>query len=402
MKKHVPQNEASGGSKKLSLRALIISSLLSLLLGILLTVGVFFLRLDRDGLSMLQAASIIRARFVGDYDWHQVVDQSLDHMVDSLGDRWSYYLTQSEYQQVLESRSNSYTGIGITISRQVGDRIEILSVSPGGPAEKAGIQVGEAIRTVGGVSVTAETWQSCIKAMSGEAGTNVALEIEDTNGALRSVTLTRAEIVSIPVTHEMLDGSIGLVHIRNFYSGSGAAMIAAVDELTEQNAKCIIFDLRDNPGGYVTELTKMLDHLLPEGVIFQSRDLGGEQRSYTSDEGMLDLPFAVLVNADSYSAAEFFAAELRENVGAYIVGETTCGKGYAQQLFPLRNGSAIGLSTSRYFTGEGVSLIGKGVVPDAQIDLTEDARNALRQGKLPNQEDTQLQEAVRAMQSPPS
>jgi len=402
MKKHVPQHENSGGSKKLSLRALIVSSLLSLLLGILLTVGVIFLRLDRDGQSMLQAASIIRTRFVGDYDWHQVVDQSLNHMVDSLGDRWSYYLTESEYQQVLENRSNSYTGIGITISREIGDRIEILNVSPGGPAEKAGIQVGEAIRTVDGLAVTAETWQRCMVALSGEEGSKVLLEIEDANARLREVTLTREEIVSIPVTHEMLDGSIGMVQIRNFYAGSGAAMIAAVDALTAENAKAIIFDLRDNPGGYVLELTKMLDHLLPEGVIFQSRDLGGEERTYTSDEAMLDLPFAVLVNAESYSAAEFFAAELRESAGAYVVGETTSGKGYAQQLFPLRNGSAIGLSTSRYFTGQGVSLIGKGVVPDAEIGLTEEARNALLQGKLLKQEDKQLQEAVRTMEAPPS
>lgn len=401
MKKNVPQHEHLGASKKLPLRALILSSLLSLLLGILLTLGVLFLRLDRDGQSLVQASSIIHARFVGDYDWHQVVDESLANMVDALGDRWSYYLTESQYQQVLENRTNSYTGIGLTISREIGDRIEILSVSPNGPAEKAGIQAGDAIRRVEELSVTVETWQRCMATLGGAEGSDVRLEIEDTNGALRVLTVTRAEIVTIPVVHEMLDGGIGLVQIRNFYSGSGAAMIAAVDALTEKNAMGIIFDLRDNPGGYVTELTKMLDHLLPEGVIFQSQNLEGEDRIYTSDEAMLDLPFTVLVNAESYSAAEFFAAELRESVSAYVVGETTSGKGYAQQLFPLRNGSAIGLSTSRYFTGEGISLIGKGVVPDAEIVLTEQARIAQLEGNLAKGEDKQLQVAVRAMEVSP-
>lgn len=343
---------------------------------------------------MLQVVNIIRSQYVGDYDWHEVVDGSMDYMVSSLGDRWSYFLRADEYQHVLESRKNSYIGIGVTVSRGTEDGIEILNITPNSPAERAGMLVGDWIVAVDGVTVTEQNWRSRVEAIAGAEGSVVKLEVKSPSGSLSTMDITREKIVSIPVVHEMLSDQVGYVKIRNFYSGSGSAMIAAVDDLVQQGATSLVFDLRNNPGGYVTELTKMLDHLLPEGVIFQSRTLEGEEQVYTSDASKVDLPIAVLVNKDSYSAAEFFAAELRESAGAYISGELTTGKGFAQQLFPLRNGSAIGLSTSRYFTGKGVSLIGTGVKPDAQLSLSEEQQRLYAQEKLSHDEDVQLQAAL--------
>lgn len=398
MRIHLPRKQTGSGRKQASLRLLLLCSIGSLLLGMLLTLGFLFIRLDRDGLSVLQAVSTIRSRFVGDYEWHEVVDASLNQMVQSLGDRWSYFLTKDAYEKVLEKRSNSYVGIGVTVQHQEDNGIDILFVSENSPADRAGIHPGDSIRKVEDVAVTKETWQQCFDAMEGEAGSSVRLELQDSTGMLRSISVVREEILTNPVSYELMDGNIGLVKINNFYSGSGAAMISAVDALVTQGAQSIVFDLRDNPGGYVTELTKMLDHLLPEGVVFRSENLQGDEQSYTSDAAKIDLPFSVLVNADSYSAAEFFAAQLRESTGAFISGETTSGKGYAQQLFPLRNGSALGLSTSRYFTGAGVSLIGVGIVPDAQATLNDDRHLLLKQGKLAHQDDPQLQAAVKHLQ----
>ena len=195
----------------------------------------------------------------------------------------------------------------------------------------------------------------------------------------------------------MLEGNVGLLRLRNFYSGSSEAFKAGVQALQDAGARSILFDVRDNPGGYVKEMTAILDYLLPEGVIFISRDLEGGEREYTSDAAAVDLPFAVLVNGESYSAAEFFAAELQESVGAVIVGEPTSGKGYAQQLFPLRNGSAVGISTSRYFTGSGTSLIGIGITPDASVELTMEEYLLLLQGELAPGDDPQIQAALSAL-----
>lgn len=394
MKKQTQTNKENTSKRQVSLRVLLISSLLSVLLGVGLSASIFFLRLDKDARSMLQVVNIIRSQYVGDYDWHEVADGSMDYMVSSLGDRWSYFLRADEYQHVLESRKNSYIGIGITVSRGTATGIEILNITPNSPAERAGMLVGDWIVAVDGVTVTEQNWRSRVEAIAGEEGSVVKLEVKSPSGSLNTMDITREKIVSIPVVDEMLPNHVGYVKIRNFYSGSGSAMIAAVDDLVQQGATSLVFDLRNNPGGYVTELTKMLDHLLPEGVIFQSRTLEGEEQVYTSDASMVDLPIAVLVNKDSYSAAEFFAAELRESAGAYISGELTSGKGFAQQLFPLRNGSAIGLSTSRYFTGKGVSLIGTGVKPDAQLSLSEEQQRLYAQEKLSHEEDGQLQAAL--------
>lgn len=397
MKEHEETTKQKKSRKSVTVRTCLLGCLLSLMIGMVLTLGILFARLDRDGQSMLQAVSTIRSQFVGEYDWHSVMDESLEQMVTSLGDRWSYYLTQDEYQKVQASRSNSYIGIGVTISQTQGDAIRIETVKEGSPAARAGIQSADSIRKVEDVAVTQDTWQQCVDMLKGEAGTSVRVEVQSADGVQRGISLTRETIKTISVTHKMLPDQVGLVRIRNFYSGSGDGMIAAVDALVKDGAQSIVFDLRDNPGGYITELTKMLDHLLPEGVIFQSRNLKGQETLYRSDAEMVDLPMAVLVNADSYSAAEFFAAELREAKGSFIAGELTSGKGYAQEIFPLRNGSALGLSVARYFTGDGASLIGVGVEPDAKLSLSDEDRILLIGEKLPEQQDIQLQAAVGAL-----
>ena len=140
-----------------------------------------------------------------------------------------------------------------------------------------------------------------------------------------------------------------------------------------------------------------MDDLLPEGVIFRTTAYNGKEKEYTSDAGCVDLPMAVLVNADSYSAAEFLAAQLQESAGAAVVGEQTSGKGYSQMLFDLPDGSAMGLSTARYFTGSGKSLIGTGLTPDPQVSLTQAQQRDLLMGKLAHEDDAQLQAAIQTL-----
>lgn len=383
--------------KRVSFRILLLTSVLSIFLGMIVTVGVLFVRLGTDGISLLQSMVVVRSRFVGPYEWNQVTNQTTNAMIGALEDRWSYFLTKEEYVQLQEARRNAYTGIGITISMEAADGIQILSVTKESPAEEAGLKAGDAIRSVEGVTVSEDTWQKCMELITGEEGTIVNLGIETSDGENLNIEVMRREILTIPVEHAMLPDHVGLIRLRNFYSGSADALIEGVDALVQDGAKSIIFDVRNNPGGYVTELTKMLDHLLPEGTIFYSQDIKGKETRYTSDEEQIDLPFAVLVNGDSYSAAEFLAAQLRETTGAAVVGEKTSGKGYAQQLFPLQNGSAIGLSTSRYFTGQGVSLIGVGLTPEPLVTLTEDEQLLLLQEKLSYENDAQLQAAIEAL-----
>lgn len=374
-----------------------LACLLCLILGGGIALGAVWAWLGEDGRTLLSAQHLIERRFVGDYDKTEELHSTLNAMVEGLGDRWSYYLTPDEATQVREDRENAYVGIGVTVSQEGEGGLEILTVTPGGPAAEAGIQSGEVIQAVDGVTVTAENRSDCITAIRGEEGSRVTLTIASASGETRDVTLERQAVHGITAAWTMLDGDIGLVTIANFYQGTADLVKQGVDELQQQGAKGLIFDVRSNPGGYVSELTQILDDLLPEGVIFQTTAYNGEKKAYSSDADCVDLPMAVLVNADSYSAAEFLAAQLRESAGAAIIGEQTSGKGYSQMLFDLPDGSAIGLSTARYFTGGGKSLIGTGLTPDIPVSLTDEQQKQLLMGQLSHAEDPQLQAALQAL-----
>ena len=397
--KHLDRQGPSKQKKRFSLHALIVTGALSAVAATLLLILGVGKVLGTEGLSLLQAAFLVKSQFVGEYDSGKVIDETLDSMVASLGDRWSYYLDKDEYIQVSQTRANEFVGIGVTVSSKSGEDIYIMSVMEDSPAQRAGLQSGEYIRGVNGVTVTGETRASCVQDIGGPEGETVTLEIEGTDGLRRVVDIVREMVHTVSVASELLPDGTGLVRIKNFYSGSGDALETQVKNLIDQGASQLIFDVRDNPGGYVAEVTQMLDYLLPEGKIFIQQDLGGHEKVYTSDASYVDLPFGVLVNQDSYSAAELFAAQLRESAGAIIAGAQTSGKGYAQQLFPLANGGALGISTSRYFTGGGHCLIGVGLNPQPLIQASDEERSLLQAGHLTHEEDSQLQALLKAMGS---
>ena len=322
------------------------------------------------GASLLEGLKLVEDKFVGEYDETAAVDAALEGLVSGLGDRWSYYLTEEEYQAQNQRRTNQYVGNGVTVTYEREDGLLIQEVTPGGPAEAAGLRSGEVITAVDGVSLAGDARFEGASLIQGEEGTTVSLEVLGAGGVSRTVEVARASMDTDPVEYEMLEGDVGYVRLLNFYDNSAARLEAAVTELQTQGAQALIFDMRDNGGGYLSQLTDMLDFLLPEGPIFITRDKAGHEEVTYSDASCVDLPMVVLVNEDTYSAAEFFAAELQEWGVARIVGEPTSGKGYSQQTFALPHGGAIAISTGAYFTGSGTSLIGTGLTLDQEIYQT--------------------------------
>lgn len=347
-----------------------------------------------QALTVLEGLGAVRTAFVGDYDPDAALDTAMEGLVYGLGDRWSYYLTAEGYEAQKQSRSNTYVGIGVVVRYTDERGLLIDTVRAGGPAEEAGLEPGEIITAVDGTSVAGDARYDATGLIQGEKGTDVVLTLLAPDGSEREVTVTRAPIETEPVKSEMLEGKVGYVSLSDFHSRTADQLNAAVDELVEQGAEALVFDMRNNGGGYVDEMTAMLDHLLPEGAIFRSESKAGVEHEVKSDANCVDLPMAVLVNSGSYSAAEFFAAELQEAAGARIVGEPTSGKGYSQQTIPLPNGGALNLSTARYTTGSGVSLIGTGVTLDREVRLTEEENALLAAGVLDKGEDPQLQAAL--------
>ena len=372
--------------------------LTAVLLAVALTLagGVLTLRviLGAEGLGMMEAMLLIKTKFVGEHDIGAATDQAMDALIDGLGDRWSYYMDADAYAAQQESRSNSYVGIGVTVTYPEEGGLMIQSVTEGGPAAAAGLVPGERITAVDGTPLTAENQQEAAAMVRGPEGTQVTLTVEDAGGGVREVTVTRATVEEHPAEGELLPDGTGLVTIRNFNSRCAEESIAAVEDLVDQGAERLVFDVRNNGGGYVSELTELLDYLLPEGPIFRSRTKEGLERVVTSDASCVDLPMAVLVNGNTYSAAELFAAQLQEMDWGVVVGEPTFGKGFSQQTFSLANGGAINLSTARYYTGQGVSLIGAGLTLDQEVVLTEEEAAKLAAGTLSPQEDPQLQAAL--------
>lgn len=359
-------------TKRFSALHLIILLPVTMLLTAGVLLAVFYGIFGKEGLSLLEGLYSVNSRFVGEYDETQVVDSALSGMVDGLGDRWSYYLTEEEYEAQNQRRTNQYVGIGVTVNYESEDGLTIVEVTEGGPAEAAGLQSGEVVTAVDGFSLAGEARYEGAERIQGEEGTTVTLEVLGTDGEARTVEVTRASLDSDPVTAKMLEGNVGYVALANFYDHSADRLKEEVTRLQEEGAEALVFDMRNNGGGYLSELTEMLDFLLPEGPIFISRDRAGNEEVTQSDAACVDLPMAVLVNANTYSAAEFFAAELQEQGVAVIVGEPTSGKGYSQQTFALPHGGAMAISTGAYFTGNGTSLIGTGLTLDREVYLTDE------------------------------
>lgn len=333
--------------------------------------------------------------FIDDYDEEKLADAAASAMVEATGDRWSYYLTAEEKSSYDEQMQNAYVGIGVTITAQKelgGMRIE--AVTADGPAEEAGLLTGDIITEVEGEKTLALGMTGTRTKVRGEVGTFVTLTILRGEESF-PVSVERRSIQTPVATYEMLDGQIGYIKIANFDTRCAEETNAAMDELIAQDAKALIFDVRNNGGGYKNELVKVLDKILPEGILFQSEDYQGSKQIDRSDADCIDLPMAVLVNQDSYSAAEFFAAAIQEYDWGTVVGTKTVGKGNFQTAFTLSDGSMLNLSIGKYYTPQGRSLTDTGITPDVEIALSDEDGAKLYYGQLEKADDAQLQAAIR-------
>ncbi len=335
--------------------------------------------------------------YVGEAEQEALENAAASAMVEALGDEWSYYMTAEEYAIHQEAMSNSYVGVGITVqNREDLQGIDVVEVTKGSPAMEAGIQAGDVVIKVDDASLLGGSVNDAGRMIRGEEGTAVTLTVLR-DGKTLTFTMSRKKLITEVATCQMLDGNIGLITIENFDDRCAEETIRAIDTLLNQGAEALIFDVRNNPGGYAHELVEVLDHLLPEGEIFHTVDYRGEEKIERSDADCVEVPMAVLMNLSSYSAAEFFAAALDEYDAAITVGEKTYGKGYFQTTIPLSDGSAVNLSIGKYYTPEGKSLAGVGLTPDVEVTVDKETAQAIFAGSLAPEEDPQIQAAIKAL-----
>jgi carboxyl-terminal processing protease len=236
------------------------------------------------------------------------------------------------------------------------------------PAEAAGIQAGDIVLAVDGGSVDGSTMNDQINQIRGEPGTDVTLTIVRDEGEPFDVTITRAEIRIQEVETRMIDGHVGYIGLNGFSGPAAEQFAAGLQDLLDEGADQVVFDLRDNPGGYIDAAQKIASQFIDDGMIFTQESAGGEVKEYPSTgDGIAtdpDLPVAVLVNGGSASASEIVAAALQETGRATLVGEPTFGKNTVQVWGRLENGGGVRITISRWFTPEHNSVAPDGIQPD--------------------------------------
>ena len=320
-----------------------------------------------DARRYVEIEKIIDDNYIGDADYNELYNAAAAAMVKSIGDKWSYFMNAEEYEAYKLSSSNEYSGIGVSVKVNSSGEFEVFSVEESSPAANAGIAVGDIITAIDGVDVSDKTLEDVSLLIRSKVNKDFTMTLES-GGDTKTVTVACEIIYKNPVSSRLLDGNIGYIKISNFEAGSSENTKKAIEQLLQTGATSFIFDVRNNPGGLLTELVDLLDYILPEGDLFISVDKSGKETVQTSDKVSLKNKMIVLVNGNSYSAAEFFAAALQEYNWATVVGEQTTGKARSQITLELSDGSAVHISTHKYLTPNRVDLAeAGGVTPDIAV-----------------------------------
>ena len=338
----------------------------------------------------------IEDMYIGEYEVGEISDAAMRAAVDALGDRWSYYITQEEYDDFINSSNNQFVGIGIgaVVDEKTGG-MAVAYAYRGSPAEIAGILAGDVIIEIDGQNLVGMDLGEMSDLLTRPLGQTAELTVFRADGTVEIIPVVYDLVFVDPIWFDILDDNIGYIGIANFDGGAADGFISAVDQLMELGVRALIFDVRGNGGGRVYEMTRMLDYLLPEGEVFISIDRNGNEEITWSDAWMIDVPAVVIVDRYSFSAAEYFPAILREYEYAQIVGEQTTGKSRSQRTEELPWGGALHISTSQYVTKNRVALFDVGgLTPDYQVTLSDDDMMLLYSGNLEIEDDLQLQRAI--------
>ena len=334
-----------------------------------------------------EAWKLLKDEYYGDLpEPHKMARAAMRGVLETLDDK-NTALIEPEISKILnEDSSGSFEGIGAVIQVNKDNVIEIARLYPGQPAEKAGVKEGDAVIAVDGRSIVGYSAYEAVALIRGPAGTTVKLTIMRKGEATPlEISVTRAKIAIPLVQSKMLDGNVAYVSLSNFTSPNASSQLeSAIQDLLAQKPKGLIFDLRDNPGGYLQQSIQVADIFLDGGVIASEKDRNGNGQTFraTSQGVAQDIPLVVLVNGGSASASEIVAGALQDRGRAKLIGETTFGKGSVQLPHQLSDGSELRVTIAHWFTPNDRQIDGKGLTPDIVVPMTQDNAQAGRDPQL--------------------
>ena len=337
------------------------------------------------------AASLIDKNYLYEYDTDAMIDGAISGMVKGLGNKFTYYQTEEEYQESLQSGKSDYVGIGVHLTYdEETDVIRVLGTMPDSPAEKAGIRGGDLIFQVDDLIITADTYYDGVNNIRGEEGTDVKIRVKRGDEILE-FTITRQKIQENNVTSEIIDG-IGYIRIFAFDNDIYKQFRTAYDEIANQGISGLVIDLRNNPGGYVDDTLKILDMFVGQEDVLRLVDKNGKEKVYsTTDTENINIPLAVIVNQNSASASEIFASIVMDLNRGEVFGTQTYGKGVVQYVLRIKDHGSIDCVAAQYFTPSGVVIQDNGITPTHVIEVDEEYKNNTF---IPRDKDAQLQGAL--------
>lgn len=325
------------------------------------------------------AVSVIRSEYVDEVDPKKIVYGALRGMLSSLDD-FSQFMDQDEYKELTSEAKGEFGGIGVEITLKDGI-ITVIAPMAGTPAEAAGIKPGDKIVRLNGNTTKNLRLSEAVKIMRGEPGTQLVLTVwREKEEKVLDVPIKRAviKIDSIKNAH-LIEGKIGYIRLVEFQERCARDLESALKKLEGEGMDSLILDLRNNPGGLLESAVDVSERFIPKDeIIVSTKSRDPAQNAVHRSKGTLthpSWPLIVLVNEGSASAAEIVAGAIQDNKRGVILGAKTFGKGSVQTVIPLRDNSAIRLTTAHYFTPSGKSISNHGVIPDVAVEL-EDSKDS--------------------------
>ena len=337
------------------------------------------------------AIDLLKEKYNGEIDEEKIIEGAIKGAMSSAEDPYTRYLTEAEYKELDEAGTEEYIGIGVHITYDTKTNgILVLSVMPNSPALESGIEVGDIIHKVDNKVVSLETYNNCVDAIKGEEGNNVKLMIYRENKVIEK-NVKRKKIVASNVTSEIKEGNIGYIKIVAFEHNVSEQFKQEYDKLLSKNISSLIIDVRNNPGGLLTEVISICDMLMPEGLIVKLIPKAGIEKTYMAiDNQEINIPLVVLTNGRSASASEILAGAIKDSQKGLIIGDKTFGKGIVQTIFKLDVG-ALSITTSKYYTSSGIEIHANGILPNIEVSQLEENKDKTF---IPEKDDLQLKKAI--------
>ena len=314
--------------------------------------------------------------FEEDIDTELMRDNIYKAIVDSLGDPYAAYYTAEELDEMLTDSEGTYYGIGSYVSMDSETGYAKLSgIFKNSPAEEAGLRDGDLIIEADGENLAGLTLDEVTAKIKGPEGTTVELTVyREGEESYLYFTVERRKVENQTVNYEMKDNGIGYIQITEFDDVTLDQFKNAYSDLNTQGMKAMVLDLRSNPGGNLDTVLDIAREMLPEGVITYTLDKSGNREDYTCEgKSPITIPVVILVNGYSASASELLTGAMHDYGLATVIGTNTYGKGIVQSIYPLNDGSGIKLTTSRYYTPNGVCIHETGIAPDIEVEFDSDA-----------------------------